>query len=275
MRMPRVVRSLSYHPLLIRSVRALGLRAPARRLYYRLAAPRQGILRVQGAVSGGTFVTRSAEQLRAVEAGSSEPSLELLARFLRPGDTVYDIGSHLGLYSVLLAQIVGPNGTVVAFEPHHETYLQLLQNLRLNELPNVRPFEKALGERSGSEKLYIGGVIANFSLLPGGIERSGGGELPFQWVAVVRGDEFVEAESLPIPRAVKIDVEGFEYSVIKGIEKTLAAPECEVACCEIHPRFLPAPVNPAAVVELLRSLGYSRIEGQPGDAPYHVVAYKH
>ncbi|MGC9994379.1 MAG: FkbM family methyltransferase [Terriglobia bacterium] len=186
----------------------------------------------------------------------------------------YDVGSHLGLYTLLLARVVGPNGVVVALEPHHETYHHLLQNVELNELSNVRAFEKALGERTGSEKLYLGGVVANFSLLPGGVEGFAERHTPFQWVGVVRGDEFVETEKLPVPRAVKIDVEGFEYSVIKGLQGTLAARECELVCCEVHPRFPPRSIEPAAIGESLGSLGYTHIEGQPGDGPYHIVAYK-
>jgi FkbM family methyltransferase len=220
------------------------------------------------------FVTRTPEQLRAVEAVSMEPSLDLIARFLQPGDTVYDVGSNLGVYSILLAKAVGPRGTVIAFEPHHETYEQLLENLRLNGLENVRAFEKALGERAGEEKLFIGEVIANFSLLRGAIAGSKGTDMPFERVQVVRGDEFVEAERLPIPKAVKVDVEGFEYSVLKGFQRTLADPRCEMVCCEIHPKFLPVPLKPTDITNLLMSLGYSRIEGQPTDGPYHLVSYK-
>jgi len=203
-----------------------------------------------------------------------EPSLDLIARFLQPGDTAYDIGAHLGVYSVLLAKAVGPRGTVVAFEPHHGTYEQLLENLRLNGLENVRAFEKALGEGAGEEKLYIGEVIANFSLLPGAIAGSKGADLPFERVQVVQGDECAQAEKLPNPRAVKVDVEGFEYSVLKGFQHTLANPKCGMVCCEIHPKFLPAQVKAADITDLLRSLGYIKFEGEPTEAPYQLVAYK-
>lgn len=274
MPLPRIIRKLTYHPWVIRVIRTLGLRSAGRKVYHFLASPRQGVFRVERGGVTVAFVTRAPDQLRAVEAVSMDPSLDLIARFLQPGDTVYDVGSHLGVYSILLAKAVGPRGTVIAFEPHHETYEQLLENLRLNGLENVRAFEKALGERAGEEKLYIGEVIANFSLLPGGIAGSKGTAMPFQRVQVVQGDEFVEAEGLPIPKAVKVDVEGFEYSVIQGLRRTLSEPECEMVCCEIHPKFLPPQVSPAGVTKLLRSLGYMRIEEHPQERPYHVIAYK-
>ena len=186
----------------------------------------------------------------------------------------YDVGSHLGLYTLLLARVVGPNGVVVALEPHHETYHHLLQNVELNELSNVRAFEKALGERTGSEKLYLGGVVANFSLLPGGVEGFAERHTPFQWVGVVRGDEFVETEKLPVPRAVKIDVEGFEYSVIKGLQGTLAARECELVCCEVHPRLLPEGVTQGEIIDFLRSCGYNRFDVLPRPPDQHILAFK-
>ena len=86
---------------------------------------------------------------------SLERSLDILVHSLRPGDTVYDVGGNLGVYTVLLAKVVGEKGMVVAFEPHHETYEQLLDNVRLNGLTNVRAFQKALGERNfPGEALY-------------------------------------------------------------------------------------------------------------------------
>jgi FkbM family methyltransferase len=162
----------------------------------------------------------------------------------------------------------------MAFEPHHETYVQLLENLKLNGLENVRAFEKALGEQASEEKLYSGDVIANFSLLPRAIAGSKGTAMPFELVQVVQGDEFVEAGRLPIPKAVKVDVEGFEYSVLKGFRRTLADPRCGMVCCEVHPQFLPAPLKPTDITDLLGSLGFSPFEGEPTDEPFQLVSYK-
>ena len=228
----------------------------------------------RGGVSA-SFFTRTPEQLRAIEAGSMEPSLDLILRFLKPGDTVYDIGSHLGVYTVLLARVVGETGTVVAWEPHQETYEQLQANLKLNGLTNVRAFQKAVGERDAQEKLYIGQVVANFSLLSGAITNPPGhGEIPYQLVQVVEGDPFAKAEGLPIPRAVKIDVEGFEYAVIKGFRRTLSDPQCRIVCLEVHPMSLPPGVNVSDINDLLKSLGYDRLDAEPAGIPYPLTAYK-
>jgi len=265
---------LSYHPWFIKAVRGVGLRGPARKAYYRWASPPQGIFRTERAGSSACFITRTPEQLRAVESGSMDGSLELLAHFLKGGDTFYDVGSHLGVYAILLAKVVGRGGLVAAFEPHRDTYGQLLENVSLNNLENVRAFQLALGDQAGKAPLYIGKVTANFSLLPGAIVGSVGANAPSEAVRVVRGDDIADSEGLPIPRAVKIDVEGFEYAVLQGLRRTLRDPQCELVCCEVHPRFLPEEVKPADIVRFLASLGYTRVEGEPSDAPYHLIAYK-
>jgi FkbM family methyltransferase len=198
-----------------------------------------------------------------------------MIHFLKPGDTVYDIGSHLSVYSVLLARVVGETGRVVAWEPHQETFEQLRENLKLNGLTNVRAFQKAVGERDGQEKLYIGQVVANFSLLSGALASPPGhGEIPYQLVQVIQGDPFAEAEGLPIPRAVKIDVEGFEYAVIKGFRRTLSDPQCRMVCCEVHPKSLPPGVSVSDITDLLKSLGYERMDAEPAEIPYPLTAYK-
>ena len=275
MALPGIIRKLSYNPWFIRAIRGLGLRTPGRKIYHYLVLSRKGILRVEKGSVSADFITRTPEQLRAVEAGSLEPSLDLMVRALKPGDTVYDIGSNVGVYAVLLAKAVGEKGMVVAFEPHPATYAQLLENIKLNGLANVRPFQKAVGERNSQEKLYIGDVIANFSLLADAIEGAPNKEaVPFQLVDVVQGDPFVKAQGLPAPCAVKIDVEGFEYTVICGLRQTLADPQCRMVCCEVHPQFLPPEVKAGDIHNLLASLGYKRIEGHPSDTTYHLAAYR-
>jgi FkbM family methyltransferase len=220
------------------------------------------------------FYARSPEELRLLEsaggAGGEQRVLEHLLSFLGPGDVVYDVGANVGLYAVLLAKRVGDRGLVIAFEPSSHTYAHLLDNIKLNRLTNVRCFRKALGERSGHAKLYSGEVIGGASLvhIP---EGKGRGEV----VDIVEGDQWVEGENLPLPRAVKIDVEGYECAVIEGLRRTVARHACELVCCEVHPARLPADVKPETVMDLLRSVGFGRIDTYPRwDKTFHLVAYK-
>ena len=92
---------------------------------------------------------------------------------------------------------------------------------------------------------------------------------------IAQGDELVAAEKLPTPRAVKIDVEGYEHSVIQGLRHTLSEPACEMICCEIHPSMLPSGIKPEAVLSLVDSLGFKQIQQFPRwDKTFHIVARK-
>jgi FkbM family methyltransferase len=196
--------------------------------------------------------------------------LERLISSLRLGDIVYDIGSHVGLYTIFLAKAVGSQGRVIAFEPETQNYKHLLKNLKqLNSLTNIRVFQKALGGQNGKRKLYLGEDTANASLV-----RPYSGKETYELVEIVNGDRFVEIKDLPIPRLVKIDVEGYEYNVIEGLRHTLADTACEFACCEIHPQLLPTEIKEEQILELLKSLGFNHIEVYRRGTEYHVLAQK-
>lgn len=229
-----------------------------------------------GGISG-RFYVRNYRELRildAVEIGE-RAVLELLINSLEYGDVVYDIGASIGLYSVLLAKVVGDRGTVIAFEPEKQSYLHLLDNLNLNGLTGVRCLQKALGEEAGEGKLFVrDGVSCPTLLAPPKSGRTG--QVTCERVEVENGDRLVAAENLPLPRAVKIDVEGHEHAVIQGLSHTLAQPACKLVCCEIHPHLLPACVHAKSILELLKSLGFARIDrqGRERDENFFFIARK-
>ena len=272
--MTESLKQLTYRPEVIALARKLHLRSTLREWYYRSARPRDGIVVVKLAGTSAQFYVRTPEELRLLEsaggAGGEQRVLERLVAFLKPDDVVFDIGANVGLYTVFLARVVGDGGRAISFEPESRTYAHLLDNLKLNALTNVRCFRKALGERSGRAKLYSGEVIGGASLV-----HAHGGDDPGEVVDIVEGDQLVLAEDLPLPRAVKIDVEGYEYAVIQGLRRTLADHACELVCCEVHPARLPADVKPEMIVDLLRSVGFSRIDTYPRwDKTFHLLACK-
>jgi FkbM family methyltransferase len=268
------LKRLTYGTAVIRVVRWLGLRRPLRKLYFWWARPKDGILLVELAGIHAHFFVRTPEELRVLEsvggAGGEQRVVAEVLWFLRTGDVVFDIGANVGLYTVLLSKTVGDSGHVIAFEPEARTCEHLLENLKLNEARNVRCFRKALGERTGRASLFAGSIIGGASLVPHG----GGGQAQ-QLVELAAGDELVAAEKLPPPRAVKIDVEGYEYSAIQGLRNTLTQPTCEMICCEIHPSMLPSGITPDAVLSLVDCLGFKQIQPFPRwDKTFHILARK-
>jgi FkbM family methyltransferase len=273
-----LAKRLTYRPELTGVARALGLRQVLRKLYYHWAAP-GGILRLEVKRISAQFYVRTPDELRALDGAGigktiewgERHTLELIIDALRSGGIVYDVGANFGLYTVLLAKAVGEQGQVIAFEPDSRSYERLQENLKLNGVGNIRSFPKALGDQNGEAKLYLEEERTWLSSL---LVRPGTREISHQLVEVVEGDRLREVEHLPLPQAVKIDVEGSEYAVIQGLRHTLADPVCELVCCEIHPHLLPAEVKPAQVLALLKSLGFDRIDVYPRGLEQHALCYK-
>ena len=271
--MVKWLKHMTYRPEIKALARAFGLRRVLRNCYYHWACPSDGILRVNIAGISALFSVNSAGEMRNLDpaggAQGEQAILQLLASKVRPGDTVYDIGANVGLYSVLLATAVGERGEVIAFEPDGESYAHLQRNLKLNGLLNVRIFRAALGETSGKVKLYLGEIAG-----PARLTRPCTSDRQYELVKLMEGDALREMENLRVPRVVKIDVEGYEYAVIRGLSRTLTHPSCQLVCCEVHPQLLPAEVKPEQVLNLLKSLGFNRIDTYPRTRDFHAIAYK-
>jgi FkbM family methyltransferase len=180
---------------------------------------------------------------------SPEPEFHKLAEWVSEGDCVLDIGANLGVFTAALSQLVGPRGHVLAFEPVPETFRLLAFNSRLFAYPNVTLFNAAASDRSG-----LVGMEMPFS----------GTGLPDIYLAHIvdkptgRRVFALPIDALRIPTKVsfiKIDVEGHELSVLKGMEKLLT---------EQGP-LLVVEGNDLAVKEFLHSLGYAdfRHDGSP------------
>jgi len=266
--------ALTYRPELSRLVWRLHLAGVFRKLYYWLNRPSGGKSRIEIEGLSVDFYVRTPWELRALDPiggfGKERHVLELLATYLDRGDVVYDVGSNFGIYTLLVAKAVGPEGLVIAIEPETQGYAHLQDNIKLNGLTNIRSFQVALGDQGGVEKLSLAHTGASRLATPATTA-----DHPFEEVQVIRGDRLVESEGLPIPRVVKIDVEGFEWQVIRGLEHTLAQPDCKLLCCEIHPQLLPPDTKPDHILDFLKSLGFNKIDTfQRGTAEFHALAHK-
>jgi FkbM family methyltransferase len=264
----------SYQPLLKRIVRIFHLQQFARKVYYRLNRPAGGIFQLNINKISAYFYVRTPLELRAVEFEMvyEQYILEKLISLVQPGDTIYDIGANIGFYTVSLAKAVGVRGRVITFEPMSENYRHLRDNIELNGLTNVRTFQVALADWNGKGELYLTASKENISGLPSliphhlAIDRE---------VEVAEGDRLIETNRLPIPQLVKIDVEGSEYAVIRGLRQTLNKPNCKFVLCEIHPQLLPAGLQPKQIFDELKSYGFTQINiCHRGMREYHILAQK-
>jgi len=147
------------------------------------------------------------------------PWQRLLLRYIRPGTTVLDVGASLGLWTVPLAKAAREVGARVwAFEPHPQNHPWLERNVALNGLEGTVTIHRcALGDAVGEARMGIGetqdfhGGNAAINVDP---ESALGVMVP-----VKRLDDFAFPASVS---AVKIDVEGYEISVLRGAKELIA-----------------------------------------------------
>lgn len=155
----------------------------------------------------------------AYAVGDNEvPVQEALARYLKPGHVFYDVGANVGFFTVIGAKVVGPNGAIFAFEPVPEHAAYVRRNAKLNHFQNVTVIEKAISDSLGHGELLVthcaGGAALSTATRPPDVNYA----LPVDLMSV---DELVFRQKFPPPAVVKIDVEGVEINVLKGMSQTL------------------------------------------------------
>lgn len=134
-----------------------------------------------------------------------------IARIVRPGGVVFDVGAHAGYYTLLASQLVGATGRVVAFEPEARNLGYLEEHLRLNDVRNVRVVEAAVADAAGTAPF-----ATESSGFGGALSEAGSAT-----VTTVTIDGLVDAGTLPAPHYLKVDVEGAELRVLRGAAKVL------------------------------------------------------
>lgn len=189
------------------------------------------------------------ETRRATSAIRQErPVINELRSMCDPGMVVFDIGANVGTHGLITAKAVKETGTVVCFEPHVKTFESLTANIDRNSLENIISENLALGQSSGTTELHIEHDepgVGSHSL----IRRTENLETT-EKTKVMRGDEYVKQYDLK-PDLVKIDVEGGELDVLKGMRKTLENTQPQLVV-EIHDS-----VDTEAIKSFLHDCGYS------------------
>ena len=216
----------------------------------------------QASAWGGRFQTPTADRLLYVwlhRLGVMGTDREFLKEHVRPGMTVADIGANIGLYTYLLSRCVADSGFVYSFEPDPELFAALARNCDVNSVRNVALHNLALGARSDTLMLRRSPVNSGDNRLSEGRASGALGDVP---VSVRALDELLAGRSLDF---VKMDVQGWEFEVLKGMRDTLARP----GHVRIYFEFWPAGIRqtgcePRELFAFLGQLGFRvhRVEGQ-------------
>jgi FkbM family methyltransferase len=171
---------------------------------------------------GNLFITRPGLPLgwHVAFFGSYEPELRDIMRAVLPNAGVaIDVGANVGWHTLLMARQVGPQGRVIAIEPNPSTCEQLRQNVRLNKLRQVEigPYAVADSER-----------MVDFYGLSADDPGSASSHIVSDSTARTSRvncrtlDAIASEHQLERIDLLKIDVEGFEWPVLQGGERTIA-----------------------------------------------------
>jgi FkbM family methyltransferase len=160
-------------------------------------------------------------------------SIEILQGLVKPGMTCYDIGAHIGYYTLLLAQQVTTSGCVIAFEPSPSVFARLQRNIALNSSQihaRIELLPIAVCDKEGSRPFFKGGSTATGRLVrfPKGVN-----ETDLLQVECRTLDALVLGKILPPPDLLKIDVEWAEDLVLEGMRRVIREIRPTIVC-EIH-----------------------------------------
>ncbi len=173
---------------------------------------------VQGPLRGHRWIVGSSNH--GCWLGSYECEQQaLLEKWIGEGDVVFDVGAHVGFYTLLGSLLVGSTGRVIAFEPIPENVAYLKQHLEINSVSNVQIVEAAVSERHGKARLSNGPSSSMWHL-------DARGELEVQTISL---DELVLDQKLPPPDLIKMDIEGAEALALNGSTRVIS---------EFHPVVL-------------------------------------
>ncbi len=135
-------------------------------------------------------------------------------KIVKTGDVVIDVGANIGYYSVLASECVGNTGKVISFEPVSKIYKRLLFNTLGHN--NITTVNSACGKENGLAKIsvYNDSVSAGSSIsVP-----DNSATVNLEEIEVLSLDDYVKERRIDV---VKIDVEGYETNVLRGMEAIL------------------------------------------------------
>lgn len=165
----------------------------------------------------------------------SDPILQFLKRYLRPGMTVLDVGAHHGLYTLLMSKLVGSEGTVLAFEPSPREFRRLCLHLRLNRCSNVVPEQLAISDRDGVVDFF---VVLGYWSVQNSLRPPTGWRFQKVMVRSTTLDTYLAATGIESVDLIKLDVQGAELEALRGSTTFLSGSHRPVVICELSDHII-------------------------------------
>ncbi len=174
---------------------------------------------------------------------------------IQKGDIILDVGANIGYYTLTFAKLVGNTGKVFSFEPELLNFNLLQKNIDINNYKNVVTENVALSNIVGTTKLYLSNIQS-------GMHRI----YPSQFCS----DDFVEAKTTSLDEYfkddelgdkisfIKIDVEGSELGVLKGMKNIFQRNKKLKILMEFVPSCIKeSGAQPEELIKILQDQGFN------------------
>jgi len=139
-----------------------------------------------------------------------EKDINLIKKYLKKGDIFIDVGSNIGILSIVASKLVGRTGKIYSYEPHPRIFKYLEGNIKLNNIKNIISRNIGIGSKSGN--IYITNKIAD------DMNYLSKDSINGKKIKVKKLDDIIRDKNI---KMLKIDTEGYELEVLKGSKELL------------------------------------------------------
>ena len=184
-----------------------------------------------------TYITRVSEDLRELQNhplanGNLEPWLHVAQSHITNGDTVFDVGAHIGRHTIHFSHLCGNNGTVYAFEPDRDNYGILQNNISRNKIINCETLPIALSDKQNNTTLHLNpNSSEGHSIIAKGHTWSSDKHEQIK-VECQTLDAVCTTNDIEKIKLLKIDVEGAHFLVLQGATIMLSQRKVDLIICE-------------------------------------------
>lgn len=150
--------------------------------------------------------------------GIQDSGFENLIKLIKPHFHIFDIGANIGTTAVKFAKL-SSKGKVYAFEPSSLNFKRLTEHISMNNIDNLVCENFAFGDRYGTLKLYsVDENNPGMNMILDHAES----DLIFENIKITTVDSYVSSKNIESIDLIKIDVEGFEFNVLKGALESIS-----------------------------------------------------
>lgn len=188
-----------------------------------------------------------------------EIDTNIFKNHIRKGNFVVDVGANIGYFSLIFAKLVNMEGQVFAFEPEPQNFELLKKNFSINNYQNIVCERKAVSDKNGNLRLYLSESSGKHSIF-----RNNAHKNSINVECIKLDDYFEEKKLIDKIDFVKIDVEGAELQVLKGMKSIISKNENLKIYTEYVPSFIEqSGSKPKEIFDLLSNEGFFFYKGNP------------